>query len=252
MYYVYEWYVKKTNEIIYVGKGVNNRYKVKKHNKFFNDFITRNDCESRIIKYFDDEKEAFLYEAERIEELQNIGMCKCNIYGGGTGGTTNWWTEERKIEYSKNNVMKSEKQRNRMKNNNPMFDKELSKIAHDKKKRKVCIGDKVYDGIVDIANEYGVYDTAIQYWLERGYSSDKKPCYYYGEPVPKVVLRKGNCNKRAIIIDGEKFDSLKSACEFIGVKNTSWLSKLLKKGNCTYKGHTCKYDNQQPSQGKTN
>ena len=129
MYYVYEWYVKKTNEIIYVGKGVNNRYKVKKHNKFFNDFITRNECESRIIEYFDDEKEAFLYEAERIEELQKIGMCKCNIYGGGTGGTTNWWTEERKIEYSKNNVMKSEKQRNRMKNNNPMFDKELSKKA---------------------------------------------------------------------------------------------------------------------------
>ena len=39
MYYVYEWYVKETGEIFYVGKGTKNRYKVKKHNRFFNDFI---------------------------------------------------------------------------------------------------------------------------------------------------------------------------------------------------------------------
>ena len=57
MYYVYEWYVIETNEVFYVGKGTRNRYKVKKHNKFFNDFISRQNCDSRIIKTF--KKELF-------------------------------------------------------------------------------------------------------------------------------------------------------------------------------------------------
>ena len=52
MFYVYEWYVKETDEIIYVGKGCGNRYKVRKHNKFFNEMIKRFDCESRAIELF--------------------------------------------------------------------------------------------------------------------------------------------------------------------------------------------------------
>ena len=40
MFYVYEWFVKESGEVFYVGKGTKNRYKVKKHNKFFNDFIS--------------------------------------------------------------------------------------------------------------------------------------------------------------------------------------------------------------------
>ena len=35
MFYVYEWFIKETDEIIYVGKGCRNRYKVRKHNRFF-------------------------------------------------------------------------------------------------------------------------------------------------------------------------------------------------------------------------
>ena len=62
MFYVYEWYVVESGEIFYVGKGTRNRYKVRKHNKFFNDFITRYNCDSRIIKEFKTEKEAFEYE----------------------------------------------------------------------------------------------------------------------------------------------------------------------------------------------
>ena len=126
MFYVYEWYVVESAEIFYVGKGTRNRYKVRKHNKFFNDFITRYNCDSRIIKEFKTEKEAFEYEYERINELKCIGQCVCNIYEGGTGGTVEWWTEERKEKYSKNNVMKSKKQRARMSANNPMKNAEIA------------------------------------------------------------------------------------------------------------------------------
>ena len=50
MFYVYEWFIKETNEIIYVGKGCRNRYKCLQHNRIFKEFIKRFNCESRIIK----------------------------------------------------------------------------------------------------------------------------------------------------------------------------------------------------------
>jgi hypothetical protein len=109
MFYVYEWYIENNNEIFYVGKGSKNRYKVRKHNKFFNDFIKRFKCNSRIIKTFENEEDAFRYEFERITELKTIGQCVCNIHGGGFGGTVDSWTEEKRERYSKYNVMKSKK-----------------------------------------------------------------------------------------------------------------------------------------------
>ena len=139
MFYVYEWFIIETGEIIYVGKGCNRRYKVTKHNKFFNDMIKRYKCESRIIKTFDIEKEAFDYEFQRILELKNIGQCVCNIYNGGFGGTTNWWTDELQEKYSKNNIMKTNKYRERMKINNPMSNPDIAEKTNGKKRRKVII-----------------------------------------------------------------------------------------------------------------
>ena len=242
MYYVYEWYVKETNEVIYVGKGTRNRYKVKKHNRFFDDFIKRYECDSRIIKEFETEQEAFEYEYETVEKYKKIGQCVCNIYKGGTGGTTQWWNENLRKQYSENNVMKSQKQRERMSKENPMKNKEISKRVHDMAKRKIHIGNKTYDGIVDAAREYGVYDTAIQYWLERGYSRDLKPCYYDGEPIPEVIVREGNCNRRAVILDGVRYRSLKEAGDSIGVTNSAIYYAIRNHTKC--KGHTVEYDNQ--------
>ena len=126
MFYVYEWFIKENDEVIYVGKGCRRRYKVTKHNKFFNDMIKRFDCDSRIIKEFDNEKDAFSYEYERITELKAKGQCVCNIYEGGCGGTTDWWTEDKKQWYSEHNVMKNEAQRKRMSENNPMKNKSVA------------------------------------------------------------------------------------------------------------------------------
>ena len=100
MFYVYEWFIKSTNEIFYVGKGSGRRYKVRKHNRFFNDVVKNNDCDSRIVKTFQTEEEAFAYEYERIHKLQEKGLCKCNISSGGNGGTVKWWDEARRKQYS--------------------------------------------------------------------------------------------------------------------------------------------------------
>ena len=64
MFYVYEWFDVKSGEIIYVGKGTKRRYKVRKHNKLFNECIAKSECDSRIIAEFSTEEEAFLYEQE--------------------------------------------------------------------------------------------------------------------------------------------------------------------------------------------
>lgn len=249
MFYVYEWFVKESGEVFYVGKGTKNRYKVKKHNKFFNDFIKRYDCDSRIIKTFEREQDAFAYEFERVNELKAIGQCVCNIYQGGLGGTTSWWTDEMRDIYSKKNVMKSEEQRKRMSKNNPMKNKEIAQKVNKKNKRKVCVGDNVYDGVIDVAKVYGIRDTAIQYWIQRGYSSDFKPCYYYGEDVPQIKLRNHITNTKKVYIDGILFDTVKEAAQSINT-DPSVLVRALK-ANRTCKGHICKYDNQQPSQTNT-
>ena len=62
MFYVYEWYIVDTNEVFYVGKGTRNRYRVRKHNRYFDDFIRRYECDSRIVKEFESEQDAFEFE----------------------------------------------------------------------------------------------------------------------------------------------------------------------------------------------
>lgn len=168
MFYVYEWYIKDTQEIIYVGKGCKNRYKVTKHNKFFNEMIKRYKCESRIIKEFKNEKDAFDYEYIRINELKKKGQCICNIYQGGTGGTVNWWTDELRKQYSENNVMKSEKQRERMKNKNPMSNNDIAEKTNGKKRRKVIIGNITYISIKEAKEALGVSYSNLMTWNKKG------------------------------------------------------------------------------------
>ena len=122
MFYVYEWYNVNTEEIFYVGKGCGNRYKqVSKRNQLFKTYYENNECAVRIIKNFELEQDAFDYEKQRIGELKNINQCSCNIDEGGNGGVNFVWTPEMREYKSVYNPMKSEEQRGRMHQNNPMF-----------------------------------------------------------------------------------------------------------------------------------
>lgn len=249
MFYVYEWFIVSTGEIIYVGKGHKNRYKVRKHNRLFNEMIKRFDCESRIVKEFDSESDAFKYEDERIIELKKVGQCVCNIHRGGFGGEVGWWDSKKREDYSKHNIMKSEMQRKRMSENNPMKDRKTSQKVAETKKRKIVIGEKIYPGLIDVTREYGVTQNAIFYWLERGYTPDYKPCYYFGDAKPNFLIKNHACNKKPVIVDGIRFETVKDAISYTGGYAGN-LINAIKKGK-TYKGHECKYDNQQPSQTNT-
>lgn len=253
MFYVYEWYIVKTGEVIYVGKGCKNRYKVRKHNRFFNDMISRFECESRIIKYFDDEKDAFAFEYDRIKELQKIGQCKCNIYDGGYGGETQSWTPEKRALYSKNNVMHSIQQRKRMSENNPMKKKEISEIVNAKKRRAVIINGLYYPGVNIAARALNVNDRTVISWCKRGYNTTGQPCRYNDEPQKEYsslkITHPKVASAKPVIVDGVRYETVKDAALAIGV----WSETIIRaiKGNRLCKGHKCRYDNQQPSWGNS-
>ena len=253
MFYVYEWFIKETNEVIYVGKGCRQRYKVTKHNKFFNDMIKRFDCDSRIVKEFDNEKDAFSFEYERVKELKEIGQCVCNIYDGGCGGVVSWWTEERKQWYSEHNTMKNQSQRERMSKQNPMKNEKVAKKVGISHRKPVIINGKRYEGVTFASKELNVSDQTIVNWCRQGYDMFGNPCRYESELQKEIPLIKKLHPKattvRPVLIDGIRFETVKDGAKYIGVSSDILIRKM--KSNKPCKGHNCKYDNQQPSHTKS-
>lgn len=83
-YYVYEWFIKSTGEVFYVGKGTDNRVTSNKdRNKHFLAIKKKYDCDCRIVKEFDDEQEALDFEKEYGECLKANGFAKASYVLGG-------------------------------------------------------------------------------------------------------------------------------------------------------------------------
>lgn len=245
IYYVYEWYVEETEEIFYVGKGKNRRYlNVSQRNELFKLYLKNNKCNVRILKRFEDEKEALNYEHKRICELKKENQCVCNLDNGGKGGVSFVWTDEMRNYKSIYNPMKSEKQRKRMSEKNPMKNKKIANRTNSLKKRKVIIDGKLFDSLKQAGEYFHRYPTQIASWCKRGYDIYGNPCRYADEPQKELIDRK-KTNSKPVIIDGKHFNSVKEGSKYIGV----WSESLIKaiKNNKPCKGHICKYDNQQPS-----
>lgn len=179
MYYVYEWFVKDTNEIFYVGKGSGNRYRnYWDRNQIFKDYYEKNQCDVRIIKEFDNEKDAFDYEKTRIDELKQNDMCKANIHIGGAGGSGEYWTDELRQEYSENNVMKRPEQRLRMSINNPMKDPEVANNVNSQKKISVFYGDRIFNSVKEACDFLNISIGTFNIWCIEGHDSNQIPCGY--------------------------------------------------------------------------
>lgn len=161
MFYVYEWFIIDTDEVIYVGKGSKDRYKVRKHNLMFNEFLKRFNCDSRIVKYYETEAEAFDAETNRIADMKAIGQCVCNINTGGKGGLSEVWTPEKRKHYSENNVMKSAEQRSRMSINNPMKRPEVAEKVARLKRKPVKVDGLYFKSVVDAALYIGTCETYV-------------------------------------------------------------------------------------------
>lgn len=238
-YYVYEWYRLDTNEIFYVGKGYRNRYKVRKHNRYFNQMICDYECDSRIVKEFETEQEAFQYEFDRINELKSKGECSCNIRQGGFGGSTNWWTDELRIKYSETNVMKSNIQRQRMSRNNPMKDDKIATKANARLKQAVIIGNIEYESVKAVCETYGVSTSAVKSWCIRGYDNKNNSCYYKGHPV-EAYCHINNGQQRSVTYKDKHYNSSSELGRVLGISQTT-ASRWCRQGYDSY-GNSCRYD----------
>lgn len=226
MFYVYEWYNVDTGEVIYVGKGCRNRYKVRKHNRLFDVEIRTNNCASRIIKRFDNEADAFRYELEYIAERQAHGECKCNIYPGGQGGTFKCWTEDRRRQYSEYNVMKSQKQRDRMHLKNPMMNEQVAARVGATKRKAIVVGTYKFESLSAAMRQYG---PSVAYWVTVGHTNTYEPCYYECEG-PKEFERKRNLGgAKPVVYNGKVYECAKDICLEFGFK-PSTLSKYIRRG----------------------
>lgn len=85
-FYVYEYFIKETDEVFYVGKGRKNRYReLHNRNKYFNNVMEKYDCDVRLIHERLTNEEACLKEKELIQKRWDIGQARCNFTAGGTG-----------------------------------------------------------------------------------------------------------------------------------------------------------------------
>lgn len=194
MYYVYEFYIIDTNEIIYVGKGKGRRYKVKsQRNQLLTEMLKRFKCDSRIVKTFDNEKEAYNFEYDYIKIMKSKGKCVCNIYNGGAGGSGEYWTDELRQEYSKKNVMKSEKQRERMRKHNPMKNPEIAAKTNALKRKPVIVGDVEYPSVKIACQTLNVTSEAIASWCKKGINRKGEKCHYKGQE--QVIFKDKRYNK---------------------------------------------------------
>ena len=260
MFYVYEWFIKDTNEIIYVGKGSKRRYLSKQHNSMFREFIKRFECESRIIAYYENEKDAFAKEFDRVNELKQIGQCVCNIVAGGFGGggsvnnaTQKRWTDETRKHYSENNVMKSKAQRKRMSDNNPMKKEEVALRVGMTKRKPLIIGNTRFSCVKEAAAHFGKTDSAVAEWARRGYTPFGERAFFEDDgenPNWESLFRHRHyTNSVSIFVDGILYDTIKDACKIVGVDERK-LKRYINI-NKPINGHICVYANQQPSRRKS-
>lgn len=223
MFYVYEWYNEFTNEIFYVGKGIRQRYKeTSRRNKLFKEYIKNNVCNCKIIKYFENEKDAFEFEYKTICELKAKGQCKCNLDNGGKGGCHFVWTSEMREYYSKYNVMKSKNQRERMSLANPMKDSDIARRVGLKHRKPFYIGNTLFNTLNEAVTKYNVSVSAIKYWLKVGHNKTEL-CYYKNEIPKNYDFNKNNhiTNSIKVKYDGKEFNTLKDLAEHLNLKYTT-------------------------------
>lgn len=85
-YYVYIWYIEDSNDVFYVGKGSGNRVtSMKDRNPHFRHIRKKFKCNYKIVKYFDNEDDAYDYELKLGLEYKAKGQAWCCYVLGNAG-----------------------------------------------------------------------------------------------------------------------------------------------------------------------
>lgn len=168
MFYVYEYYNLITQEVFYVGKGTGKRYRqMTGRNEDFIKYVRENECDVRIIKYFENEDDAFEYEKELISSYKEKGLSLCNKDFGGLGGVSGIWTQEKREYQSIHNPMKAEEQRERMRQFNPMFYEETIINKALRNNKVFYFAGKTYYTIKKFAEDWGISQNTASNWVKK-------------------------------------------------------------------------------------
>lgn len=251
-FYVYKWFNIDTSEVFYIGKGCRGRSnQIFSRNQIFKDYYNTHNCAVEKIEYFDDEEKALKREHELILEYKAKNQAIANLDEGGRGGLSFVWTQEMRDYKAKYNPMKTDEQKQRMSINNPMKNPEIARKNGLKKRRPVIINNIEYSGLVEAAQQLNVHTFTIEKWCKQGYDTNGNPCRYADEEQKEYsnyIKQYGTSiiQGKPVIVDNIYYPTLKMAATAIKGNSTS-LCAALKAGR-KYKGHTCSYANQQPSQ----
>ena len=248
-YYVYKWIAKDLNEIFYIGKGTGNRCnQIACRNEIFKKYYNNHDCEVQIIEYFDNEQDAFKREAELIKYYHSLGQAKASLDDGGKGGCHFVWTEAMRKYQSEYNPMKKPEQRKRMSENNPMKRPDIIEKVSKQKSRAVIIDGVEYLNAHVASSALNVSDTTIRIWCENGKSPTGIICYYKdGITEKKKTGGHHGSTNIGVYVDNIYYQTLKEAAITNNFVYTTF-ARYLREGKTEFKGHICKYANQQPSQ----
>lgn len=245
IFYVYKWYNVETEEVFYIGKGCGNRYHdTNKRNKVFTEYYNNHPCQSSIIDFFENEEEAFEYEAKMIKEYKAKGQAIANLDAGGKGGCHFAWTDEMKEYMSVYNPMKDPAQKERFSQNNPMKDPKIAAKVGLTHSKSVIINGEEFASLREAALQYNVSDTTIGNWCKKGHNPQGLICSYKDKSKKQTLTKQ--C--KPVIIDDELFfNTIADAAVYLETASSN-LASALRQGKTLYKGHKCKYANQQPSQ----
>ena len=144
-YYVYHWVRKDINEPFYVGKGTGNRAGHKKSNKGWKNITSKVECFWEILKYFDDEQKAYLYEHTLIEEYKKLGYKIINQTKYSEGGGTWAYTDE---------VKQCQSENRKGKGLGPRSEEWKQNISKANKGRNILWANKIGDALRGIPKNY--------------------------------------------------------------------------------------------------
>lgn len=132
MYYIYYWLnLDKNFEVVYIGKGKNNRYKCKNRNIYFNRMIEKYNLKPFIMINNLSEEEAFRLEKIHIEYWKNKNQTKTNLHEGGFGGDVFKYNPDGKLK------MIEKCRRASSGKNNPMYGKNIFDNMSEERKNQV-------------------------------------------------------------------------------------------------------------------
>ena len=212
-FYVYEWYIVQTQEVFYVGKGKNNRWKsLQSRNKFFIDMYNSHECDTRIVYDKLTETEAFAKEKELIKYYrENTKFRLTNQTDGGEGTAGRKFTPEELIGHSKRFKLLWE---------NPDYREKMRKMREES---GIYQSQEFRDKISKLVK--GENNPNYQnYWTDdqKRHLSDiaKKPGRYKNEKNPTAT-------KIICLETGEVFECIKHALKKYNVKNEASFTAAL-------------------------